>query len=167
MNYAESHQSILVEKGRKFQVGRNYAVSCTRPEFGQRLRRPQYGRGHRMPTNTDHTFPCPVCTVVRQIKLTKKNKPYITCDPCGIQVFIRGPQGIAEFKRLVESGERSDLTTRLMEMESRYRLTCPECGCKFWAERKLVKTSKFDGSFKGFRCPQRSCEAIVPWEEKQ
>lgn len=110
-------------------------------------------------------FPCPVCTGAREVKLTKKRKPYITCDPCGIQVFIRGPAGIAEFNRLIERGEHDDLPTRLREMDRRYRLTCPECGTKFWADRKLVKTSGFDGSFKGFRCPQKGCEAIVPWEE--
>jgi predicted RNA-binding Zn-ribbon protein involved in translation (DUF1610 family) len=119
-----------------------------------------------MPTNTDHTFPCPVCTDPREVKLTKKNKPYITCDPCGIQLFIRGPAGIAEFNRLVERGEREDLPTRIKAMERRYRLTCPKCRSKFWAEPKLIKTSGFDGSFKGFRCPQKGCEAIVPWEER-
>lgn len=120
-----------------------------------------------MATTTKFKFPCPVCSCVRQVRLTKKDKPYITCDPCGIQVFIRGPAGIAEFTRLVEQSERDGLPTRLMDMERRYRLTCPECGNKFWAERKLVKTSKFDGSFKGFRCPHKGCEAIVPWEEEE
>jgi transcription elongation factor Elf1 len=110
-------------------------------------------------------FPCPVCTGPREVKLTKKHKPYITCDPCGIQVFVRGPAGIAEFNRLVERGEREDLPTRLKEMERRYRPTCPKCGAKFWVERNLVKTSGFDGSFKGFRCPHKGCEAIVLWEE--
>jgi hypothetical protein len=56
---------------------------------------------------------------------------------------------------------------RIAEMERRYRLTCPECGNKFWAERELIKTSGFDGSLKGFRCPQKGCGAIVPWERKR
>lgn len=103
----------------------------------------------------------------REVKLTKKNKPYITCDPCGIQVFVRGPAGIVEFKRLIERGEREGLSTRIQEMQRRYRLTCPKCGNKFWVERKLVRTSGFDGSFKGFRCPQESCDAIVSWEERR
>lgn len=120
-----------------------------------------------MPTNTDHWFPCPVCIAVRQVKLTKKNKPYITCDPCGIQVFVRGPAGIAELKRLLEQGERDGLIARINEMELRYRLTCPQCGTEFWVERKLIKTSGFDGSFKGFCCPQKGCKAIVSWEEEQ
>jgi predicted RNA-binding Zn-ribbon protein involved in translation (DUF1610 family) len=112
-------------------------------------------------------FPCPVCTGSREVKLTKKHKPYITCDPCGIQLFVRGPSGIVEFNRLVERGEREGLPTRLKEMERRYRLTCPKCGTKFWAERMLIKTSGFDGSFKGFRCPQKGCETIASWEETQ
>lgn len=120
-----------------------------------------------MATATKFKFPCPVCTGVRQVRLSKKDKPYITCDPCGIQVFVRGPAGIAEFNRLIEQGERDGLPTRLREMELRYRLTCPECGNKFWAERRLIKTSGFDGSFKGFRCPLNNCGALVPWEEKE
>lgn len=117
--------------------------------------------------NEKQMFPCLVCTGPREIKITKKGKPYITCDPCGIQVFVRGPAGIAEFRRLIESGERTDLPTRLKEMERRFRLTCPQCGCKFWAERKLIKTSTFDGSFRGFLCPQKGCGTIVPWEGKE
>ena len=118
-----------------------------------------------MPTNTNHKFPCPVCTDAREVKLTKKGKPYITCDPCGVQVFIRGPAGIDEFKRLIERGNRDGLLERLEEMERRYRLTCPVCGFKFWIEPKLIKTSTFDGSLKGFRCPK--CEEIVPWKKKE
>lgn len=120
-----------------------------------------------MATNTGRKFPCPVCTRALEVKLTKKEKPYLTCDPCGVQVFIRGPAGIEEFARLIEQGDRDGLPERLAEMERRYRLTCPECGNKFWAEPELIKTSAFDGSLKGFRCPQKGCGAIVPWEGKR
>ena len=111
-------------------------------------------------------FPCPVCAGAREVGITKKNKPYITCDPCGVQVFIRGPAGIREFDRLMERTDRSGLLTRIKEMERRFRRSCPECGCHFWIERRLVKTSSFDGSFKGFRCPRKDCGVIVPWEEE-
>ena len=113
---------------------------------------------------SERMFPCPVCTQPREIKLTKKKKPYVVCDPCGIQVFIRGPAGIATFNRLVERGSGEDLWTRIAEMERRYRLNCPECGCRFWIEPELAKTSIFDGSLQGFRCPQKNCRAIVKWE---
>ena len=120
-----------------------------------------------MPTTTKFKFPCLVCVGAREVKLTKKNKPYITCDPCGIQVFVRGPTGIAEFNRLIEQGERDGLAARIREMEDRFRLICPECGYEFWIEPRLIKTSTFDGSLKGFRCRQKGCGVIVPWEETQ
>jgi len=112
-------------------------------------------------------FPCPVCTQPREVRVTKKDKPYVICDPCGVQLFVRGPGGIEEFKRLLERTNNESLLTRLREMERRYRLTCPECGRQFWIEPELTETSLFDGSLKGFRCPQRECEAIVSWEQEQ
>ena len=118
-----------------------------------------------MATTTQFKFPCLVCLGAREVRLTKKNKPYLICDPCGIQVFVRGPAGIAEFNRLIEQGDRDGLSARIREMEGRYRLTCPECGHDFWIEPKLIKTSSFDGSLKGLRCPQKGCGAVVPWKE--
>lgn len=106
-------------------------------------------------------FPCPVCTTPLEVKTTKKNKPYVTCDPCGIQVFVRGPAGITAFIRLIDRADGKDLWSRISEMERRYRLKCPECGCQFWAERELIKTDWVSGGFLGFRCPK--CEEIVEW----
>ena len=110
-------------------------------------------------------FPCPVCTGPREVKLTKKSKPYLTCDPCGVQVFVRGPEGISEFKRLLESTSDENLLARLNFIEQRYRLACPNCGKKFWITPKLIKTSVFDGTVKGFRCPERGCGGVVAWNE--
>lgn len=118
-----------------------------------------------MPKVTDDKFPCPICAQPLTVKLTKKDKPYLICDPCGVQVFVRGPAGIHEFKRLLERGSRNGAMGRLEEMQRRYRLNCPECGDGFWIERSLIKTSGFDGSLKGFRCPK--CGEVVPWEEKR
>lgn len=109
-------------------------------------------------------FPCPVCTEPREVRLTRKNKPYVVCDPCGIQLFVRGPAGIDGFNRLVERAGKEDLWSQLANMEPRYHLKCAECGTRFWAELKLVKTSLFDGSFRGFRCPK--CGTTVEWERK-
>ena len=55
---------------------------------------------------------------------------------------------------------------RLKHMERQYRLTCLDCGLKFWVIPKLVKTSVFDGSVKGLKCPNGKCGAIVPWNER-
>jgi len=106
----------------------------------------------------------PVCTQAREVRVTKKNKPYLVCDPCGVQIFVRGSAGIEEFHRLLQHTNNQSLLTRLEEMERRYRLACPECAQAFWAEPQLIKTSVFDGDLKGFRCPKKNCDAIVPWE---
>jgi transcription elongation factor Elf1 len=74
-------------------------------------------------------FPCPVCTQPREVRVTKKDKPYLICDPCGVQVFIRGSAGVEEFNRLLESTNSEGVVARLKEMARQYRLTCPECGC--------------------------------------
>jgi DNA-directed RNA polymerase subunit RPC12/RpoP len=111
-------------------------------------------------------FPCPVCMDPREVRMTKKEKPYITCDPCGIQVFVRGPAGIAAFNRLVERAHGEDLWTRLREMQRLFYLKCPECGHHFWIEPGLAKTSLFDGSLQGFRCPAKNCREVVPWKTK-
>jgi len=112
-------------------------------------------------------FPCPVCTDAREVRLTKKHKPYVVCDPCGIQLFVRGPAGIEALDRLIEKVSNEGVLTRLVEMERRYHLKCPECGHRFWIEPELVKTSIFDGSLQGFRCPTKGCKAVVEWKSKE
>lgn len=42
----------------------------------------------------DALFPCPLCQTGLRIKLTKKDKPYVVCNLCGIQLFIRGKEGV-------------------------------------------------------------------------
>jgi len=112
-------------------------------------------------------FPCPVCAKAREVRITKKQKPYLVCDPCGVQLFVRGSAGIEEFNRLLKHNLNNGVLDRLQEMERRYRLTCPKCRIQFWIAPQLTKTSVFDGSLKGFRCPQKNCEAIVTWGEGQ
>jgi hypothetical protein len=117
--------------------------------------------------NGKKMFPCPVCAQRCDVRITKKRKPYITCDPCGIQLFVRGPAGITAFNRLLARAEVEDLWTRLSDMERRFYLKCAACGCHFWIEPRLVKTSLFDGSLQGFRCPAKGCREVVPWKTKE
>jgi len=112
-------------------------------------------------------FPCPVCMQRREVRITKKNKPCITCDPCGIQVFVRGSAGISAFNRLLDLAKADDLWTRLAEMERRFYLRCTACGSHFWIEPRLAKTSLFDGSLQGFRCPNNDCREVVQWKTKK
>jgi DNA-directed RNA polymerase subunit M/transcription elongation factor TFIIS len=134
---------------------------------------------------------CRLCGDSLEQRTDKNGKPYFVCDPCGTQFFVRGSQGISKLEALIQGKEcrrvpkdivketpalksdledlreLADLAKHFKEMEHRYRLTCPDCGRQFWIEPKLIKTSLFDGSLKGFRCPHKNCEATVLWEQGQ
>jgi uncharacterized small protein (DUF1192 family) len=49
-------------------------------------------------------FPCPVCGIALDIRISCKQKPYCVCNPCGIQLFFRGKTGIERLHELIESG---------------------------------------------------------------
>ena len=49
-------------------------------------------------------FPCPVCAAGLPILISKTNKPYCTCNSCGIQLFIRGKLGISRLRKLALLG---------------------------------------------------------------
>lgn len=115
--------------------------------------------------DSKRAFPCPVCKDPLHVRKSKKGKPYVVCDSCGVQMFVRNRAGISAFDQLVERADAEGLWTELSNLAKRYRLQCPECSRKFWVEQKLIKTSDLDGSFRGFRCPEKGCGAITKWEK--
>lgn len=50
------------------------------------------------------SFPCPLCGAGVPILNTKRNKPYCTCNDCGLQMFVRGKKGIARLERMAQQG---------------------------------------------------------------
>jgi len=44
------------------------------------------------------TFPCPLCEKKLDIRISEKEKPYLVCEDCGIQLFIRKDAGIRKLK---------------------------------------------------------------------
>jgi chaperonin cofactor prefoldin len=51
-------------------------------------------------------LPCILCGNKLQKRADKHNKPYFVCDPCGIQFFVRGKQGIERLNKLTSALER-------------------------------------------------------------
>ena len=49
-------------------------------------------------------FPCPVCSSALPLRSARTQKPYCHCDPCGIQLFFRGKNGIRRLRDLLASG---------------------------------------------------------------
>jgi hypothetical protein len=49
-------------------------------------------------------FPCPLCGAGLPIRASKRKKPYCTCNLCGVQLFVRGKDGIERLKEMAGAG---------------------------------------------------------------
>jgi predicted RNA-binding Zn-ribbon protein involved in translation (DUF1610 family) len=106
-------------------------------------------------------FPCPLCGEGLDIRESKKRKPYVVCNACGVQLFVRNEAGMRRFEKLISDAAEQDIWNRIAELKSRYEKKCPECGKKFWVTEDSIATSWMDGSFSGFRRPEKDCGGIV------
>jgi hypothetical protein len=50
-------------------------------------------------------FPCCLCSANLDIRISKKGKPYCTCESCGIQTFFRGKTAISRLKSLLNKSD--------------------------------------------------------------
>lgn len=115
---------------------------------------------------TKKRFPCPLCTEGLDIRQSKKGKPYVVCNACGVQLFVRNEAGIRRFEQLISAAAEDNVWERILELKSRYQKKCPECGKKFWVTEDSIATSWINGSFSGFRCPEEGCEGLAKPEGK-
>ena len=111
-------------------------------------------------------FPCPLCGEGLEVSQSKKGKPYVVCNGCGVQMFVRNEGGIRTFEKLVAQAETKNIWERLAGLEERYKRQCTKCGKKFWIADELVETSWFDGKFIGYRCPEEGCGGGAKPEER-
>lgn len=112
-------------------------------------------------------FPCPLCGKGLDVRQTKKKKPYVICDGCGVQLFVRSQAGMRSFEQQVADAERRDAWTKLEDLQSRYQRKCPNCKKTFWIVPDQIKTSWVDGKFEGYRCPERGCDGVVQWNKEK
>jgi transcription elongation factor Elf1 len=116
-------------------------------------------------TKNPRLFPCCICGEPRDVRTTKKGKPYLHCDPCGLQMFVRIEPGIRRFEQLVADAEGNDIWKRLATLQHRYQFTCPKCGKKFWLRPELIKKLPLTLKIEGYRCPEEGCNGLVPHVE--
>ena len=57
-------------------------------------------------------IPCLLCGKRLGKRIDKNGKPYFFCDPCGVQLFIRRPQGIENLAELIQTLGKKDLPFR-------------------------------------------------------
>jgi len=53
-------------------------------------------------------IPCFLCSQKLEQRTDKREKPYFVCDPCGVQIFVRGRQGIENLAELIATLRRHD-----------------------------------------------------------
>src|SRR3954463_10407074 len=51
---------------------------------------------------------CFLCSQELGLRRDKNKKPYFVCDPCGVQIFVRGRQGIENLDQLIETLKERD-----------------------------------------------------------
>ncbi len=112
-------------------------------------------------------IPCPLCLNRLDVRQSKKRRPYVCCDSCGMQMFIRNETGKRNLDQLLAGPEEQGFWARLLELEARYRKTCPNCGQEFWVTDELTVTRWIDGKLLGYRCPQKECEGIVETPDRE
>jgi hypothetical protein len=54
-------------------------------------------------------LPCFLCVEKLERRTDKNGKPYFVCNPCGIQLFVRRPHGIALLNKLLADAARNEL----------------------------------------------------------
>jgi DNA-directed RNA polymerase subunit RPC12/RpoP len=56
--------------------------------------------------------PCFLCSNELRLRRDKHDKPYFICDPCGVQIFVRGRQGIENLSQLIDTLKERDFPFR-------------------------------------------------------
>jgi hypothetical protein len=106
-------------------------------------------------------FPCPVCGEIRHVRTTRRGKPYLHCDPCGVQLFIRGQAGIERFEKLLADVAEYKAPKRQLKSGQLYKGQCAKCGQKFYLPIDLLKPNYLNGKLEGYRCTNSECSGIV------
>ena len=106
-------------------------------------------------------FPCPICGERLDVRTSKKGKPYVVCQACGMQMFVRTQPGIQKFEKQIADAEAKDFWERLRRLENQYQKKCPKCGKAFWVNENLILTNWLDNEFTGYRCPESGCDGVV------
>lgn len=57
-------------------------------------------------------IPCLLCSQELRQRKDKNDKPYFVCDPCGMQIFVRGRQGIENLAQLIKTLRERDFPFR-------------------------------------------------------
>jgi len=103
-----------------------------------------------------------LCLASLGVRRSKKDKPYLVCDACGVQIFVRAAPGIRRLTELVGKPDLEGVLARVAAFERQNRKVCPACREAFWSTEAALETNWFNGAFVGYVCP--GCGATVESE---
>ena len=119
-----------------------------------------------VPLVSASAFPCPLCLVPLRVRSSKKGKPYVVCDACGVQMFVRAKPGIARLASLMAEPVTAAVMQRLATVARQQRQTCRSCRKAFWLSEAKLDTSWFNGAFVGYKCASCGAPVKPPEPEK-
>ena len=53
----------------------------------------------------DALLECPLCDRLTQVKIDKTGNPYLVCNFCGVQMFVRYRDGQGRLDRILHTGQ--------------------------------------------------------------
>jgi len=65
-------------------------------------------------TDQGAALECPICNQLTAVKVDKNGSPYLICNECGLQMFVRYPAGQDRLNRILQAG--------LPDLAEQYRL---------------------------------------------
>ncbi len=88
------------------------------------------------------TFLCCLCEAEIEIRQTKKGKPYMICEDCGVQIFVRYQKGVRRLEQL-----SSNQASLLEEF-----ILCRRCDVAVRNTSEKIQDPLFGD--RGFYCPE-------------
>ena len=67
-----------------------------------------HGVARDVPEQKIWNIPCWLCGMTVEVRLSKKNKPFIICNNCGVQTFVRYRRGEELLAELVKRKEEEN-----------------------------------------------------------
>jgi len=98
-------------------------------------------------------FPCCVCGEGREVRTTKKGKPYMICDPAAYRCLSESRPGFGDLNCWWRTPSSNHVWQAWLSYNKRYQPQCPRCSKRFWLTPELLKTSWVNGKPEGYRCP--------------
>lgn len=88
-------------------------------------------------------IPCPTCHRELEHRMSKKQKPYFVCEPCGVQIFFRLQEGIERLEAALPRSITGDDF-----------VLCRRCQVAVRKSKDQMSRAMLFGGVSGIHCPR-------------